>query len=280
MASDGDVSAPGFGLIIVPKPGELLQALGSGWCVAQAVLESIAAAYTRPKRLDSKSFSEMYLAPGRRSSHRCKAGPRRRHRPGRGGRVQRRQDDQGQVADVREPLYEPLMKDGEKPEDLLDEATISAKAEVMKKLTIMSGQYGGSWTGFVPLLDTEDKQAGITDPDWDGHTYVTPYEDKLAQEDEEEEFGVDIAFWYYRDTSLIYSIRRVADNFFYDFANKTFRLTAAHPACGSCPGPSRPADRAMSTAPGYRVSLTTASTWSRSAIPRPTTWSSASWRCS
>jgi hypothetical protein len=48
----------------------------------------------------------------------------------------------------------------------------------------------------------------------------------------EEKSGVDIAFWYYRDTLLAYSIRRVADNFFYDFATKKFSMLPVSPRAG------------------------------------------------
>ena len=44
--------------------------------------------------------------------------------------------------------------------------------------------------------------------------------------------GVDVVFWYYRDTSLIYSVRRVSDNFFYDFASKKFSLLPVSPRAG------------------------------------------------
>jgi hypothetical protein len=44
--------------------------------------------------------------------------------------------------------------------------------------------------------------------------------------------GVDVVFWYYRDTSLIYSVRRVSDNFFYDFASKKFSLMPVAPRAG------------------------------------------------
>jgi hypothetical protein len=50
--------------------------------------------------------------------------------------------------------------------------------------------------------------------------------------DEVEESGVDIAFWYYRKTQVIYSIRRVADNFFWDFATKKFSLMPVSPRAG------------------------------------------------
>ena len=52
-----------------------------------------------------------------------------------------------------------------------------------------------------------------------------PVWDDLA----EEENVVDIAFWYYGNTTLVYSIRRVTDNFFYDFATKTFKLLPVTP---------------------------------------------------
>ena len=54
----------------------------------------------------------------------------------------------------------------------------------------------------------------------------------IVQEDPFSEHGVDIAFWYYRDTLLIYSVRRVADNYFYDFATKKFSLMPVSPRAG------------------------------------------------
>jgi hypothetical protein len=44
--------------------------------------------------------------------------------------------------------------------------------------------------------------------------------------------GVDIVFWFYRKTVLIYSIRRVKDNFFYDFASKKFSVLPVAPRAG------------------------------------------------
>jgi hypothetical protein len=218
-----DATSP-TGLIIVPKPGELLHALGATGALAQAAPESVAT-YTWPKLKDTAFFNDLYL-----SGHpEFKAGPEVGIDWAEEGGfsvsmpIMVNKPNMIKSPTYVNPLYEPIMKDDEKPEGLLDEATISAKAEVMKKLALMSGQYGGSWTGFMPLLDTENKKTSTTDPDWDGHTYVDTYDDKLDQE-VEEEVGVDIVFWYYRDTDLIYSIRRVTDNFFYDFSNKRFSL--------------------------------------------------------
>lgn len=43
------------------------------------------------------------------------------------------------------------------------------------------------------------------------------------------ESAVDIAYWYYCHADLFYSVRRVKDNFYYDFAVKRFSLLPAHP---------------------------------------------------
>jgi hypothetical protein len=43
------------------------------------------------------------------------------------------------------------------------------------------------------------------------------------------ESAVDILFWYYRGTGLIYSVRRVADNFFYDFETRKFSVLPVTP---------------------------------------------------
>ena len=63
-----------------------------------------------------------------------------------------------------------------------------------------------------------------------GGDYVVPAHEYM--EDPTAEVGVDIVFWYYRKTDLIYSIRRVADNYFYDFATKTFKLLPVCPRAG------------------------------------------------
>jgi hypothetical protein len=56
--------------------------------------------------------------------------------------------------------------------------------------------------------------------------------DEDDDDDDDEETSVDIAFWYYRSTVLIYSVRRVSDNFFYDFATKRFSLMPVSPRAG------------------------------------------------
>jgi hypothetical protein len=43
------------------------------------------------------------------------------------------------------------------------------------------------------------------------------------------EYGLDIIFWYYRGTGLIYSLRRVVDNFFYDFNTRKFSVLPVVP---------------------------------------------------
>jgi hypothetical protein len=59
------------------------------------------------------------------------------------------------------------------------------------------------------------------------------YNDGEWDDDEiDEETSVDIVFWYYRDTFLVYSVRRVSDNFFYDFATKKFSMMPASPRAG------------------------------------------------
>jgi hypothetical protein len=56
---------------------------------------------------------------------------------------------------------------------------------------------------------------------------------------------VDIAYWYYRKADLFYSVRRVKDNWYYDFAYKAFKLIPATPRAYL------PLVRQISEAPGF-----------------------------
>jgi hypothetical protein len=194
-------------LIVVPKPGELLGLLGASGALADAIKSAAYDDYARtklrsgllsgPAPLKELDFDWLGETPAR-----------------------------SYTAFKKEYLGEWPLKEPEPPvgKPLVDLDWGDAEP-------FMGIDWGADAVpGGITKQDVKDSLATLAKQSLKAEPLLGPKSmwDEIAKE----EAGVDVVFWYYRDTLLVYSIRRVADNFFYDFATKKFSLLPVSPRAG------------------------------------------------
>jgi hypothetical protein len=201
-------------LIIVPQPGQLLTELGAGGALGDAALAATAAASYKDNDGWAKPVEMDYTSEAFKKQYLGEFPSA--NAPGAKAQSQK----------LNEAIFEHLGPNSE-----LGKSAIN----MVNDFTRTKMREDGFFRKILPPLDVMPD--ALDQPSYSGNPVKADKGD-----------GVDVVFWYYRDTQLIYSIRRVSDNFFYDFASKKFSLLPVAPRAGMPRvEPARPAGYVYST---------------------------------
>jgi hypothetical protein len=216
VASDKDKP-----LIIVPRPGEFLALLGASGALQDAALDAIND-FTRARMKQDGPLKKVTAPPQISYDWGSPDGDY----------------SSAAAAVVFDSAAFKKMVLGEFPPAAAPEVPAAPVEESSKLIEFFAYETVGMIPPLLPVVAAEGCLAAATAAF--GQPAVLPALDGGA--------GVDIAFWYYRSAFLIYSIRRTADNYFYDFATKKFSLLPANPRAGlGFAAPARPAGYLYST---------------------------------
>jgi hypothetical protein len=199
------------GLIIVPKPGELLGLLGASSMLSGTALEMVRDAMSRASLWEKKVLDKPSVLP--------------------------KVDFEWLAEDalnVQARSYTQFRKEylNTFPVEEPGVPVVAGQESESAKDNFFGVDWGSdAVAGGITKQNLKDALATLASQALKAEPLLGPQSmwDELKRE---EKSGVDIAFWYYSDTFLVYSIRRVADNFFYDFATKSFKMLPVSPRAG------------------------------------------------